>query len=95
VLAVPLPVATSRACAGEEPRTDHQISAKMALLAVMFSLWIGNDGNRSFFAARKAFFADVTPLWIGMLILTQCLVVDPHWGQTGPRSAAGKIASVG
>jgi hypothetical protein len=34
-------------------------------------------------------------LWIGMLILTQCLVVDPQWAQTGPRSAEGKIASVG
>jgi hypothetical protein len=63
----------------------------MASAAVKRSVWIGNDGNRSFFAARRAVFADVVPVWIGMLSLTQCLVVDPQWGQTGPWSAAGRL----
>jgi len=95
VFAVPLPGATSRACAGDGPETDHELTARMASTAVRRSLWIGKDGNDSFFAARRAVLADVLPLWIGMLILTQCLVVDPQWGQTGPRSAEGKIVSVG
>ena len=71
VLAVPLPGATSRACAGDGAETDREMTARMASVAVKRSVWIGNDGKSAFFAAKRAVLADLVPVWIGMLSLTQ------------------------
>jgi len=63
------------------------MTAIMAASAILLSMWIGKDGNSRLFAAKRAVLADAIPLWIGMLILAQCierLRREPCMQQLGP-----------